>query len=91
MTFAMGGLAQWLPSFLYRAHALDVAKANTMFGATTGVKCGLDFFGASQVLFATDAPLGPIKKTFDGIDGMELSPADKQAVFYGNAARLLKL
>jgi len=35
MTFAMGGLAQWLPSFLYRAHALDVAKANTMFGATT--------------------------------------------------------
>ncbi len=62
-----------------------------MFGATTGVKCGLDFFGASQVLFATDAPLGPIKKTFDGIDGMELSPADKQAVFYGNAARLLKL
>ena len=35
MTFAIGGLAQWIPSFLYRAHSLDVEKANTMFGATT--------------------------------------------------------
>jgi len=35
MTFAMGGLAQWMPSFLGRAHALDVAKGNTLFGATT--------------------------------------------------------
>jgi MFS transporter, Spinster family, sphingosine-1-phosphate transporter len=35
MTFAIGGLAQWLPSFLTRAHSLDVAKANTLFGATT--------------------------------------------------------
>jgi MFS family permease len=35
MTFAIGGLAQWLPSFLNRAHSLDVAKANTLFGATT--------------------------------------------------------
>ncbi|GFE60628.1 MFS transporter [Geobacter sp. AOG2] len=37
MTFAIGGLAQWMPSFLYRAHSLDVAKGNTMFGATTVV------------------------------------------------------
>jgi len=35
MTFAIGGLAQWIPSFLYRMHALDVAKGNTLFGATT--------------------------------------------------------
>ena len=62
-----------------------------MFGATNGVKCGLDFFGSSQIVFATDAPLGPIRKTFDGIDGMDLDPAAKKAVFYGNAARLLKL
>ena len=62
-----------------------------MFGATTGVKCGLDFFGPSQVVFATDAPLGPIKKTYDGVSSMELSPQDREAIFYGNAARLLKL
>ena len=37
MTFAIGGLAQWIPSFLYRVHSLDVAKGNTLFGATTVV------------------------------------------------------
>jgi len=35
MTFSIGGLAQWIPSFLYRVHNLDVVKGNTMFGATT--------------------------------------------------------
>ena len=35
MTFAMGGLAQWLPSFLNRVHSLDLAKGNTLFGAVT--------------------------------------------------------
>lgn len=35
MTFAIGGLAQWIPTFLYRTHALNVEKANTLFGATT--------------------------------------------------------
>lgn len=35
MTFAIGGLAQWIPTFLFREHALDVEKANTIFGATT--------------------------------------------------------
>ncbi len=62
-----------------------------MFGATTGVKCGLDFFGAGQILFATDAPFGPIQKTFDGINGMDIDPASKQKILYGNAAKLLKL
>jgi len=37
MTFAIGGLAQWIPSFLHRVHSLDVAKGNTLFGATTVV------------------------------------------------------
>ena len=35
MTFAMGGLAQWIPSFLNRMHGLDVAAGNTMFGIVT--------------------------------------------------------
>ncbi len=37
MTFAIGGLAQWIPTFLFRTHALNVEKANLMFGATTVV------------------------------------------------------
>lgn len=37
MTFAIGGLAQWIPSFLHRSHGLDVARGNMLFGATTVV------------------------------------------------------
>ncbi len=35
MTFALGGLAQWVPTFLYRVHHLDVARGNALFGAVT--------------------------------------------------------
>ena len=35
MTFAIGGLAQWLPSFLNRVHLLNVEQANLYFGAIT--------------------------------------------------------
>lgn len=35
MTFALGGLAQWMPTFLYRIHGLDIARGNTMFGLIT--------------------------------------------------------
>jgi MFS family permease len=35
MTFALGGLAQWLPTFLCRVHSLSVAKGNSLFGAIT--------------------------------------------------------
>jgi dipeptide/tripeptide permease len=37
MTFALGGLAQWAPSFLNRIHGLDVARGNTIFGGLTVV------------------------------------------------------
>ncbi|MEK6775420.1 MAG: MFS transporter [bacterium] len=35
MTFALGGLAQWVPMFLFREHGLDVVRANTLFGGIT--------------------------------------------------------
>lgn len=37
MTFALGGLAVWMPSFLNRAWGLSVAEAGTVFGAVTVV------------------------------------------------------
>ena len=46
MTFAFGGLAQWIPTFLHRLHHLDVEQANTLVGAITvlagitGTLCG---------------------------------------------------
>jgi MFS family permease len=35
MAFALGGLAQWIPTFLYRIHGLNVARTNTLFGIIT--------------------------------------------------------
>ena len=37
MTFALGGLAAWFPTYLIREGRMGVAAANTMFGAVTVV------------------------------------------------------
>lgn len=37
MTFAMGGLAFWMPTFLVRTQGLGLAEANTWFGGVTVV------------------------------------------------------
>jgi uncharacterized protein len=62
-----------------------------MFGGKYGLPCGLEFFGADRVVFATDAPLGPIAKTLAVIDELGLDAATKQKIMVGNAERLMKL
>ena len=37
MTFAMGGIAFWMPTYLVRAHNMPLADANMTFGAVTVV------------------------------------------------------
>ena len=37
MTFAMGGIAFWMPTYLVRAQDMELGWANTAFGATTVV------------------------------------------------------
>jgi len=63
-----------------------------LFGAPHAVRCVLDFFGPSHVLFGTDTPLGPantIEATIADVDAAGLDPAQREAVFSGNARRLL--
>jgi aminocarboxymuconate-semialdehyde decarboxylase len=65
-----------------------------LFGARNAVRCVIDFFGADHVLFGTDAPLGPansVEVTIDDVTSSGLAPADLEAVFAGNATRLLPL
>jgi uncharacterized protein len=62
-----------------------------MFGSMSALQCGLDFFGTDHVVFATDAPLGPIEKTVDALNNHELGSKAKAAVFSENARRLLHL
>jgi aminocarboxymuconate-semialdehyde decarboxylase len=62
-----------------------------LFGGSNGLPCGLDFFGADRVVFATDAPLGPIAKTITAIDALALDDAERQKIMAGNAGRLMKM
>ena len=37
MTFALGGLQVWMPTFLHRVHGYTLGKANQLFGLSTAV------------------------------------------------------
>jgi len=58
-------------------------------GGVHAVRCGLEFFGADHVVFATDTPLGPIAPTIEAIRRLEIADGDRRKIFAGNAERLL--
>jgi uncharacterized protein len=60
-------------------------------GGIHAVRCGLEFFGADHVVFATDTPLGPIAPTIDVIRRLDIADGDRRKIFAGNAERLLKM
>jgi aminocarboxymuconate-semialdehyde decarboxylase len=65
-----------------------------LFGALEATKCGLAFFGPHRTLFASDAPFDPegggqyIRDTIRIIERLDLSPAQREAVYEGNLRRL---
>jgi aminocarboxymuconate-semialdehyde decarboxylase len=67
-----------------------------MFGARAATRCGLDFFGTDQVLFASDMPFDPtpglyMRETIRVIDSLDLTAEERQRIYHGNARRLLGL
>jgi len=62
-----------------------------MFGGTSWFGTGYDFFGAEHIVFATDAPLGPIKPTIDALRAQGLQAAELDAILSGNARRLMRM
>ena len=63
-----------------------------LFGAPHAVRCVLDFFGPSHVMFGTDMPLGPpdsVDLTIADLEEAQLTDEDLAAVYAGNVARLL--
>ena len=67
-----------------------------MFGARAATRCGLEFFGVNQVLFASDMPFDPtpglyMRETIKVIESLELSADDRQRIYSGNAEKLMRL
>jgi predicted TIM-barrel fold metal-dependent hydrolase len=68
-----------------------------VFGSMPATKCGLEFFGVDNVLFASDAPFDPekgsayIRWTIEIVDRLDITAAQRAAIYEGNARRLLKL
>jgi aminocarboxymuconate-semialdehyde decarboxylase len=68
-----------------------------LFGAANAIQCSLDFFGVERMLFASDSPFDPekgpgyIRTTIANIDSLDLTEADRSAIYEGNARRLLRL
>ena len=71
--------------------------ADTALGEVAPTRCGHAFFGTGHCLFATDAPFdaeqgrGLIRNTVAAVEALEISKAEKDAIFVGNARKLLKL
>ena len=68
-----------------------------VFGAYDATVCGLNFFGADHVLFASDAPFDPergpmyIRETIAILDRLPIAEADRERIYWRNAVELLKL
>ena len=66
-------------------------------GSAAATRCGHAFFGTAQSLFATDAPFDSlggqqlIAGTIAAVEALEIPAAERDAIFAGNASRLLRL
>lgn len=68
-----------------------------VFGSVAATRCGLSFYGADNVLFASDCPFDPekgpgyIRETIKILDELDISEEDRAKIYEGNARKLLKL
>jgi predicted TIM-barrel fold metal-dependent hydrolase len=71
--------------------------ADTALGEVAPTRCGHAFFGTPRCLFASDAPFdseqgrGLLRRSIDAVNALEIPQAEKDAIFSGNAKKLLKL
>ncbi len=64
-------------------------------GSSSALRCGLDFFGADKVVFASDCPFDPeggpmfIREGIRSIEDLDLEADDARKIYFGNAFKLL--
>ena len=71
-----------------------------LYGSTAALMCGYSFFGADNILFGTDVPLGTaripnsagfMEWTLRAVEAMEIPDEEKEKIFLLNAIDLLRL
>jgi predicted TIM-barrel fold metal-dependent hydrolase len=66
-------------------------------GSTSATRCGLDYFGASKVLFASDFPFDAeggsylVRETLRALDELQLDAATRERIDRGNIRALLRI
>jgi uncharacterized protein len=71
--------------------------ADTALGEIAPTRCGHAFFGTDKCVFASDAPFDCeqgrllMRNSIAAVNALEISKAEKEAIFSGNARRLLRL
>ena len=73
----------------------DLGQVKTAIEGVRGpMICGIDFFGADHVVFASDCPFdkekgpGYIRSTIAVLESLDLKPADREKISYKNAQAL---
>jgi aminocarboxymuconate-semialdehyde decarboxylase len=72
----------------------DFYADTATFGSRAAMICGLDFYGVDRVVFASDCPFDPeggpqyIRETIKIIDGLDISPSERNKIYHGNIERL---
>jgi predicted TIM-barrel fold metal-dependent hydrolase len=67
-----------------------------VFGAPHALRCAYDFFGVGHMLFASDMPVDPVQGTFirdtiADVEALEISSAERERIYAGNARELLRV
>jgi predicted TIM-barrel fold metal-dependent hydrolase len=82
------------PIDYYKMFYADTA----LYGGTSALMCGYDFFGADHLLFGIDMPLGDMefgnrnyRQTINAIEEMAISDEDRSKIYEENARKLYRL
>jgi aminocarboxymuconate-semialdehyde decarboxylase len=79
------------PSEYFKMFYADTALS----GSAGATRCGLDYFGEKQVIFASDFPFDAeggaylVRQTIEAIRALKLAPESEAAIDRGNVMRLL--
>jgi predicted TIM-barrel fold metal-dependent hydrolase len=72
----------------------DFYADSAVFGSKPATECGLAFYGADKVVFASDSPFDPekgpgyIRETLKILDSLDLSKEDRDKIYYKNIEKL---